>query len=351
MTSDPWTPTVACISLEPWDRTWRRNQHLASRLVEQGHMSQLVFVEPPVLGQRGARGTPRPGVLTIRPSLLLPKRAGGLRLAAALLRRGPLRNVTVLWVNDPQLGVHCLRPEVPTVYDVTDDWRAFPQPPHIVRRIVAAEDELARRASTTVVCSRVLAERWRDRYGIQAVVIPNAVDLDAFARAEPVVPVGSGPHFGYVGTLHAARLDVPLVLSLADATTGTVHLVGPDALDDASRSGLTAHPRIVVHGPVSASAVPGWMRAMDVLLCPHLVNAFTLSLDAIKAYEYVAAARPVAATPTSGFQLLDTPGVKVVDRSQFVSAALQHVGTAVPRRDVTGWDERARQFADALLCA
>lgn len=347
MTSDVPTPTVACISIEAWDETWRRNQHLARRLVDQVQVSGMVFVEPPVLGKRGAHHMPAPGVLAVRPALLLPKRAAGLRLAGARLRRGPLRDVTVLWVNDAQLGVHCLQPGVPTVYDVTDDWRTFPQPPHIVRRIIAAEDVLARRA-TTVVCSRALAERWWERYGVQAAVIPNAADLDAFDRADAVCPPGSGPHFGYVGTLHGSRLDVPLVLALAEATTGTVHLVGPDALDTASRSELSDHPRVSMHGPVPASAVPGWMRAMDVLLCPHLLNDFTMSLDAIKAHEYVAAGRPVAATPTSGFQLLDLAGVRVVDRSQFVAAALGQVGAGPPIGDAIGWDERARQFADVL---
>ena len=350
MSNDRTAPSVACISLEPWDGTWRRNQHLASRLVSQGHVSRLVFVEPPSLGRSWARHAPAPGVLAVRPPLLLPKRAGGLRLAADLLHRGPLRDVDVLWVNDPQLGVHCLRPGLPATYDVTDDWRTFPQPDHIVRRIVAAEDVLARRAGT-IVCSQVLGQRWTERYAVAAALVPNAVDLAAFVSTQKVPLSGAGPHFGYIGTLHTARLDVPLVLALAAATTGTVHLVGPDALDEPARAALTAHPRIALHAAVPAEEVPAWMRAMDVLLCPHLVDAFTLSLDAIKSYEYLAASRPVVATPTSGFQHLAQPGLTVVEPPGYVAAALAAPGTSAPAPDVVGWDERARQFVDALLAS
>lgn len=348
MSNDRTAPSVACISLEPWDATWRRNQHLASRLVAQGHVSRLVFVEPPVLGRSWARHEPAPRVLAVRPPLVLPKRAGGLRLAAALLRHGPLRDIDTLWVNDPQLGVHCLRSGLPAAYDVTDDWRTFPQPEHIVRRVVAAEEVLARRAKT-VVCSFVLAQRWVERYDVAAAVVPNAVDLAAFAAAGPVHLPGPEPHLGYVGTLHSARLDIPLLLSLAEAATGTVHLVGPDALDEPARTALMDHPRITLHGAVPADEVPAWMRAMDVLLCPHLVDVFTLSLDAIKSYEYLAAGRPVVATPTSGFQDLTGPGLRVVDREAYIAAALAAPGTPAPAPDVVGWDERTAQFADVLL--
>src|SRR4051812_2810474 len=91
-------PTVACISLEAWDATWRRNQHFAKRLVEQGHVGRIVFVEPPALGHGPRRWSPHAGVDAVRPPLVLPKRAGGLRLSGAWLRRTALRGVDLVWV-------------------------------------------------------------------------------------------------------------------------------------------------------------------------------------------------------------------------------------------------------------
>lgn len=346
----PMSPrsVVALISLEPWDDVWRRNQHFAWQLVEQGLVSRLVFVEPPRLGERPRRWSPRPGIQVVRPLLPAPKRLAGLQLAGALLRATALRGVDVVWVNDSTLGRHSLGRGMRAVYDVTDDWRAFDNPPYIRQRIVAAEDELARRART-IVCSEVLAQRWEERYGPRPPVVQNAVDLAAFKNVGPRQLDGPGPHLGYVGTLHSQRLDVDLVLRLARELGGTMHLVGPDSLDEASRHRLMAEPRIRLHGPVPAAEVPAWMTAMDVLICPHLVNDFTLSLDAIKAHEYAAAGRPVVATPTSGFQLLDDPGIVVVPPASFVAAVGAAVGGQRPVRQPTGWAERTREFAQQLL--
>lgn len=341
-------PVVACISLEPWDTTWRRNQHFASRLVAQGHVARLVFVEPPLVGLGAAARSPQPGISVLRPPLLVPKRTGGLRLTGRFLRSTALRDVDVVWVNDPALGVHCLRASARAVYDVTDDLRMFAQPEYITARISAAEDVLARRAAT-IVCSEVLAERWHARYDVRATVVQNAVDLAAFEQAVPRELPGPGPRIGYVGTLHAHRLDVDLVLSLADRVPGTVHLVGPDALEPVDRARLAAHPRIRLHGAVPSAEVPSWMTAMDVLVCPHLVNEFTLSLDAIKSHEYLAAGRPVVATPSSGFQTLAMPALTVAPADTFADAILASIGRAVPPSQVAGWDSRTVEFAAALL--
>lgn len=341
-------PCVGCISLEPWDDVWRRNQHFAWQLVEQGLVSRLVFVEPPRLGERPRRWSPQPAIQVVRPLLPAPKRLRGLQLAGALLRKTALRNIDVLWVNDATLGRHCLRKGVRAVYDVTDDWRTFDNPPYIRQRIVAAEDVLAQQART-IVCSEVLAERWEERYSARPPVVQNAVHLLAFKNVIPQQLDGPGPHVGYVGTLHSQRLDVNLVLRVAQEAGGTLHLVGPDSLDEASRQRLAAEPRVRLHGPVPASEVPGWTTAMDVLVCPHLVNDFTLSLDAIKAHEYAAAGRPVVATPTSGFQLLDDPGIVVVPPEGFVVAVGAAVGGQGPLKHPTGWPERAREFSGYLL--
>ena len=107
-------------------------------------------------------------------------------------------------------------------------------------------------------------------------------------------------------------LDIDLLLRTVEAVpVGRVHLVGPDCLTEGARSRLTSHARITLHGSVPAPEVPSWLVAFDVLICPHVVTEFTLSLDAIKAYEYLATSRAVVATPTSGFQEQSEPGLYV----------------------------------------
>jgi teichuronic acid biosynthesis glycosyltransferase TuaH len=339
---------VVLISLEPWDEMWRRNQHLASRLPALGLADHVTFVNP-ARWSGVADYSPVPGVTVHSPRRRIPKRLGGLRVSAFFLKRRVTRRCDTLWINDPTTGAW-LSGHDRVAYDVTDDWRTAPFTPREIRRLIAAEDRLAEQVHT-IVCSAVLQRRWKDRYGVDSVVVRNAVNGASIASALPRELGNSGPHIGYVGTLHKARLDPELVLRTADfVQSGSLHLVGPDCLTESVRSRLRAHPRITLHGGVPASEVPSWLVAFDVLICPHVVTDFTLSLDAIKAYEYLATTRPVVATATSGFQEFTTvAGVSIVAESEFPRAVRQAVESKESfHRQVPDWDDRAREFAGAF---
>jgi glycosyltransferase involved in cell wall biosynthesis len=343
-------PRVALLSLDPWDDVWRRNQWLATELVDSGAIGSLLFVTPPEpgLAPRARRRRPRPDVLVVTPPLVVPRRYGGHRAIGWWLRR-KLDAVDVLWVNDPVAGAAVLRAGVRTVYDVTDDWRSMPQRASSRARTVAVENLLAQRADVTVVCSQVLAERWRARYGVQPVLVPNGVDVDGMRCAQPRSLPGDAPHAVYVGTAHPNRVDFDLVVQLARTRKATVHLIGPGHIGPALRQRLDA-AGVQLHGPVPSDEVPSWLVSADVLICPHLVDAFTLSLDAIKAHEYLATDRPVVATASSGFQSLAAAGLTVAGADQFVDAVLAAAGTGPYSRPAPpSWAERAALFAEALV--
>lgn len=341
----PSLDSVALVSLEPWDDVWRRNQHIAARVVRHGHVKRLTFIEPPRPRPEAAR-CPEPGIRVVTPRRLVRPRLGGL-VAAGFGARRWTRAVDVLWINDAPVGLHALHRGQRAVYDVTDDWREASASPAGRRRQIRAEDRLAGRA-TTIVCSGVLQERWRQRYDVQALLVSNGVDLRSAEGAAPVQLDGRAPHIGYLGTLHSDRLDLDAVVRMAaQPEVGTLHLVGPDALDPSARARLLS-AGVRVHGPVPADQVPRWLKAMDVLVCPHRVTSFTMSLDAIKSHEYLASGRPVVATPTSGFQDVRADGVWVTgDVQPAIKAALagpREYGT----RGTADWDERADAFATVL---
>jgi teichuronic acid biosynthesis glycosyltransferase TuaH len=347
--------TVALLSADPWDDVWRRNQHLATQLVTLGLVQRIRYINPPSKLSHQRTFEPHPGIQVVTPHLLAPRHRGGLQLVAWEIQVRYLLSADVLWINDPVVGVQCLRETLPTLYDVTDDWRNARLSALDRVELVAAEDALAR-STKTVVCSAVLRDRWCKRYGVSPAVVQNGVDAEAHRHATKQPLDGPRPHLMYVGTLHDDRLDIELLTELACCNAGSIHLVGPDHLSLEAREKLEATDRVRLYGAVRHSDVPNWMAAADVLLCPHRVTEFTLSLDAIKSFEYVASCRPVVATPTSGFQdMVGVEGIHIAEPVEFANVVAGAVRAPSLIGKVRGldfdWSLRARDFARQLSLA
>jgi glycosyltransferase involved in cell wall biosynthesis len=112
--------------------------------------------------------------------------------------------------------------------------------------------------------------------------------------------------------------------------------VGPDALTAEQRRRL-ADAGVVLLGARPSAEVPPYVQHADVLVVPHVVSAFTDSLDPIKLYEYLASGRPVVSTPVAGFRDADDPLVTVAAGEEFVAAVVAATtrdgGGVTPERD------------------
>lgn len=152
---------------------------------------------------------------------------------------------------------------------------------------------------------------------------------------------------GYVGPLYDECLDEPLVLETADSLPDEgVHLVGPDSHSEVTRA-IPASNALQLHGTAHARDLPSWLISFDALICQHLVTEFTLSLDSIKAYEYLAIQPPVVATPMSGIQNPSISGLLIeTDRSAIAVELVTRRREAL-QRQLQDRDDRARQFAAA----
>jgi glycosyltransferase involved in cell wall biosynthesis len=359
---------VVC-SLEPWDEIWRRNQFIADRLLERNALLRILFVEPPTdpihaLSHRRRPRLPRLRTVgyggrlrALRPVKPLPRRVGPLadlalqtqvRLAARALRFSR----PTLWINDVTYAPLIKHAGWPTVYDVTDDWLAAPFPPRELMRLRKLEQVALHEAQAVTVCSEVLARSKGETRPV--VVIPNAVDFDHFSRPRPrPVDLPPSPVAVYVGTLHESRIDVDLVVELSRALPRLrLALVGPDAISDRSRRTLRATPNVALIGSRHYEDVPAYLQHADVIVIPHLVNAFTDSLDPIKAYECAAVSRPVVSTPIAGFRGVGG-SIAVADRNQFIEAvkSVLESGRATPSSVPShppSWKERAEEFAGVL---
>ena len=362
---------LVCCSLEDWDDVWRRNQFLVRELLELEPRCRVLFVEPPndlLYGIRQGRlGRPRPlvrpvkdmpNVWALKPYKVLPRVLGGgadrqlarqvEHVVADLGFERPL-----LWINDTAYATLAARVRWPVLYDVTDDWLLAEAAPRELRRRQRREAFLLARANEVVVCSPGLAAaRGRER---PVRIITNAVDAARYrvpTERPPDLP--RDPVAVYVGTLHRDRLDVGLVLRAADAAPGIQFaFVGPVALGGDDVATLRARPNVSLLGPRPSASVPAYLQHASVLVVPHVVNAFTNSLDPIKAYEYLAAGRPVVTTPVAGFRDLRIGHVTCADGARFADSVIEAASRngRFPVPALPSWREQAAAFRDALVDA
>lgn len=365
---------LVVMSLEPWDGVWRRNQHLISRLVAADRDLRVLFVSPPADPLHDVRSRRRPTwargirlvdgadrLWSLRPVKPLPRRVDPRaddRIARQVVRAARRLGMAdpILWINDPGATPLAQRTGWRTLYDVTDDWLAADRPAAELERIGVAEEWLLANAGEVVVCSPELLRRkqpLRPGAAHPIAVIPNAVDAAAYrvptARPFDLPP---GRTAVYVGTLHRDRLDVDLCVATATALggTGTLVLVGPNALD-AADTVLLAHAGVALLGAKNRNEVVAYLRHADVLVVPHVVTSFTESLDPIKLYEYQAAGRPVISTPVAGFRDAGDPRITIAGASTFAAQVANAVAHDLRAHDaplLPDWEERTAAMRETL---
>jgi teichuronic acid biosynthesis glycosyltransferase TuaH len=315
---------VVCLSLEPWDDVWRRNQHLAAQLLRLRPSLRLLFAAVPVdvawslrQGRWPARSALQPvggtgRLWTMAPRKWLPRRvwpSGDRSLGTQVLRDAHRLGLhrPVLWINDSTYAPLIERTGWPSVYDVTDDWLLVDTGSREQERQERNDATLLQAASEIVVCSpSLLASRGRHR---PVHLISNGVDLDALrAPTSPPVDLPAGRTVVYQGTLSTDRLDIGLCVRLGRAIAGRASLVfvGPDSLSGPDHQALVDAGAVLL-GPRPFRDMPAYLQHADLLVVPHAQTPFTESLDPIKAREFVAVGRKVVATPVAGFRDLDPP--------------------------------------------
>lgn len=373
--SGPSSRSVVLVSLEPWDRVWRRNQHLVAGLLRADPGLRVLFVEPAADPTHAARAGARPragrglrrgphlsgvggdALWLLEPTKPLPRRLDArsdARWASAVRRSTGRLGMAdpVLWVNDPHGAEITTATGWPTLYDITDDWLEATRDPRTHERLEQHEATLMRRAVEVVVCSPGL-RRTKGRLR-PVTLLRNAVDPVTARPAPRPTDLPGGATAVYVGTLHSDRLDVALCETTARtiAPEGTLVLVGPDALTGPEGERLRA-AGVNILGAKDHREVPGYLQHADVLLVPHVVDDFTDSLDPIKLYEYLAVGRPVVTTAVSGFREAEGPRVTVVDAAGFGAAvrarlpATDHFPEGA-QPDVPTWQDRVVEMQTVI---
>ncbi|HKW45749.1 MAG TPA: glycosyltransferase [Candidatus Eremiobacteraceae bacterium] len=247
---------------------------------------------------------------------------------------GRERNVDAVLSTSPPITGHFVaraianRLRVPWIADYRDLWSG-PSTPYFnhlgkIRRALgySLERRLIRGAAAISTATDAHRQGLIDGFGrSDAVVIPNACDLDQWAAIPDVKPVEFG--LCYTGAIHEGlRMPDPLFAAIAKlraaghpaGVRAKVHFYGNNpqiVVDAAARYGVS--DAVIAHGEVDhAKAMEAQRRAAVLLLLLHTEG----TPDPIeggnvgsKIFEYIGARRPVLA-----FGALGSAGLRLVAR-------------------------------------
>jgi glycosyltransferase involved in cell wall biosynthesis len=200
--------------------------------------------------------------------------------------------------------------QIPIVPHFMDDWPTTQYqdglftgvPRWVLLRHIQA---VFRRAPTGLAISAVMAEEYRQRYGLAFETFMNTVDTQLFGGARPTRPPGPAAQLVYVGGLHLGRWELLRDLGQAAQELGergqAAEVVVYAPATDLSEYGvrLLEHGGVRLGGTLASHEMPAVLRGADVLLHvesfdPKLQRYTRLSLST-KLPQYLAAGRPILA--------------------------------------------------------
>lgn len=166
-----------------------------------------------------------------------------------------------------------------------------------------ALEKISARIAVSEYARRTLVEH----LGGDAVVIPNGVDVDFFARAEPR-PEWQGRTIGFIGRIDEPRKGLPVLMKALPAILAAIPdarlLVAGRGDQDEAVAGLPAdlRPRVEFLGMVSDEDKARLLRSVDVYVAPNTGGeSFGIIL-----VEALSAGAPVLASDLDAFaQVLD----------------------------------------------
>ena len=276
-----------------------------------------------------------------------------LELAA---RRAGLRNPAVITTHPLVAGFAPLEWAGRVTFYATDDWTAHPG---YKRWRSAYEESYVRvrsRGHSLCAVSAPIVERVAPT-GL-AEVVPNGVEPDEWltpASAPAWFEELPHPRLLYVGSLDS-RLDIEAIRQTALAfPEGSVTLVGTLA-DPRRLAPLRELHNVQVRAALDRRTVVGLVTSSDACLLPHVATPLTTAMSPLKAYEYVAGGKPVAAMRLPPLHDIH-PRLLLADHSRdfvgVVRAALALPSmTEVERRafiDANSWHRRHERLLGLAL--
>ncbi len=216
----------------------------------------------------------------------------------AVYQRLGIKNPLV-WVNTPTAWpVMEVLPRRGLVYQRTDDYAAYDFDNFNADYVRLIDDKLIRLADLVVHVSDEL-HREALKITTHSILLPQGVD-ETFFDFNGLPPADlrmiARPIIGYVGGMDRHKFDTLLVTQVArNLPDCSFVLVGPP---DPNVDALRDLPNVHFLGVKRHGEIPAYVHSFDVCMLPTAQTEWGLKCRPLKLMEYLAAAKPVVATPT-----------------------------------------------------
>jgi glycosyltransferase involved in cell wall biosynthesis len=314
-------PTILCFSTVDWDFLWHRPQAVMSRFAQEGY--RVLYVDTlglrspklrdlPRIASRlrnrlrakqGGLRQPEAGVHVVSPLILpflnsrLARRLNIYRLVPQLQRQ--LEQIgsddLIIWVYLPTWSVlQCVEKisHRALVYESIDALGS--NPAGLARGYAEAEREILQRADLVIATSESLY-REKAAGNRNAHWVPSGVADGSFEAVEPAAEIAAipGPRIGFFGTIDH-RLDLEQMRRVARAhPEWSLVLIGPARCDVGE---LEAEENVYFLGSRPHAELPHYLRGLDVLWLPYVMDDFTRHVYPAKIFECLALGKPVVST-------------------------------------------------------
>ncbi len=315
-------PTMVIITAAEWDGIQHRPHHFTRRAAKTGW--QVLYVEPPATliaplkdkrmlkrWQNWYQGIRQVAdqIYVLAPPPFLPfanKHRWINRLNQKLLAIFIKRALKKLQAEQVDLFtflpntvdlVASLSPER-LVYDCVDDHGAFTG---LINQAVVheMEQELMTQADCCFATAKQLYEErktWTKRFYL----LPNGAEVEHFDVVHSKLPIPEElkditcPIAGFYGGI-SDWIDIDLLKEAAlRLPQVSFVMIGPVFT---KVEAFKALPNVYFLGPKAYEDLPAYLQCFDVCLVPFRINKLTASVNPVKLHEYLAAGKPVLATP------------------------------------------------------
>ncbi len=293
-------PSIWFLPTQTWYSThFQRPQHMARALAAAG--CPVVYGEPwatqHITSAQGRVEAKFHGVKELSPKLHL------VRWPTQHLRRliGEAAPDVILMLWPTQVDLLPEESKSMVVYEMIDDHDLLPDADETFR---ANHMKWVRDADVLVATADSLLAQLKPLRP-DVLLLPNAVAMEDWTKAATDVPSDLAAArkapvvVAYYGTI-ADWFDWGLWEGAARARRNWAFvLIGPpyDGRTDAVHARISSHPNMHYLGPKPYQSLRAYVAHCDVMTIPFLLNSITHSCSPVKLFEYLAAGKPVVASP------------------------------------------------------